>query len=69
LALAAAVLLPSAPFWLLYMNFWMAMGDGMTVKQGFGKGQLFYLATIYAVASIVALIAAVFYWRLIGVLR
>ena len=69
LALAAAVLLPSAPFWLLYMNFWMAMGDGMTVKQGFGKGQLFYLATIYAVASIVALVAAVFYWRLIGVLR
>ena len=68
LALAAAVLLTSAPFWLLYMNFWMAMGDGMTLKQGFSKGQLFYLGSIYAVASIVALIAAVFYWRLIGVL-
>jgi anion transporter len=69
LALAAAVLLTSAPFWLLYMNFWMAMGDGMTLKQGFSKGQLFFLGTIYAGASIVALIAAVFYWRLIGVLR
>jgi anion transporter len=68
LALAAAVLLTSAPFWLLYMNFWMAMGDGMTLKQGFSKGQLFYLGSIYAVASLVALIAAVFYWRLIGVL-
>jgi hypothetical protein len=68
LALAAAVLLTSAPFWLLYMNFWMAMGDGMTLKQGFSKGQLFYLGSIYAVASLVALIVAVFYWRLIGVL-
>jgi hypothetical protein len=47
----------------------MAMGDGMTLKQGFSKGQLFFLGTIYAGASIVALIAAVFYWRLIGVLR
>jgi anion transporter len=69
LALAAGVLLTSAPFWLLYMNFWMAMGDGMTLKQGYGKGQLFYLGTIYAVASLAALVIAVFYWRLIGVLH
>src|SRR5215469_515417 len=69
LALAAPTLLMSAPFWLLYMNFWMAMGDGMTGKQGFSKGQLFYLGTLYAVASVVAMIAAVFYWRLIGILR
>src|SRR5215469_13668189 len=69
LALAAPTLLMSAPFWLLYMNFWMAMGDGMTGKQGFSKGHLFYLGTLYAVASVVAMIAAVFYWRLIGILR
>jgi anion transporter len=69
LALAAPVLLMSAPFWLLYTNFWMAMGDGMTGKQGFNKGQLFYLGTLYAVASIVAMVAAVFYWRIIGALR
>src|SRR5579883_712433 len=68
LALAAPTLLMSAPFWLLYMNFWMAMGDGMTGKQGFNKGQLFYLGSLYAIASIVATIAAVFYWRLIGAL-
>jgi len=69
LALAAPTLLMSAPFWLLYMNFWMAMGDGMTGKQGFSKGHLFYLGTLYAVASVVAMIAAVFYWRIIGVLH
>jgi di/tricarboxylate transporter len=68
LALAAPLLLTSAPFWLLYMNFWMAMGDGMTGKQGYSKGQLFYLGTIYALSAILAVIAAVFYWRLIGVL-
>ncbi|HEY7333332.1 MAG TPA: SLC13 family permease [Bryobacteraceae bacterium] len=68
LALATPVLLMSAPFWLLYTNFWMAMGDGMTSKQGFDKGQLFYLGTLYAVASIVATVAAVFYWRIIGAL-
>jgi anion transporter len=69
LALAAGVLLTSAPFWLLYMNFWMAMGDGMTAKQGFTKGQLAYLGSIYALASLVALVAAVFYWRITGLLR
>jgi hypothetical protein len=68
LALATPVLLMSAPFWLLYTNFWMAMGDGMTSKQGFDKGQLFYLGTLYAVASVVATVAAVFYWRIIGAL-
>ncbi len=30
LVLAAPLLLMSAPFLLVYMNFWMAMGDGMT---------------------------------------
>ena len=35
LVLTAPLLLASAPFWLLYMNFWMAMGDSVTQKQGF----------------------------------
>ena len=69
LALAAPLLLTSAPFWLMYTNFWMAMGDGMTAKQGFSKGQLFFLGTIYAVSAILATVAAVFYWRMIGVLN
>jgi anion transporter len=69
LVLAAPILLMSAPFWLLYMNFWMAMADGMTAKQGFSKGQLFLIASIYGVAAIVATIVGVFYWRLIGILK
>ena len=37
LVLTAPLLLASAPFWLLYMNFWMALGDSVTQKQGFTR--------------------------------
>lgn len=69
LVLAAPVLLMSAPFFLLYTNFWMAMADGMSGKQAFSKGQLFYIGSLYAVAGIVATVVGVFYWRIIGVLK
>jgi len=58
----------SAPFFLLYMNFWMAMGEGMTAKQGFSKGQLFSLASVYVVAGLAATVIGVFYWKIVGVL-
>ena len=67
LVLTAPILLASAPFWLTYMNFWMAMGDSITQKQAFSRMQLFHIANIYAVSAIVACIAGVFYWRMIGV--
>lgn len=69
LVLAAPILLMSAPFWLTYENFWMAMADGMTQKQAFSKGQLSYIATLYAVAAIVATVVGVFYWKMIGILK
>ena len=37
-------------------------------KQAFSKMQLFNVANIYAVSAILALIAGVFYWRMIGIL-
>jgi solute carrier family 13 (sodium-dependent dicarboxylate transporter), member 2/3/5 len=67
LVLTAPLLLASAPFWMTYMNFWMAMGDSITQKQGFSKMQLFNIANIYAVSAILACIAGVFYWRMIGI--
>jgi di/tricarboxylate transporter len=67
LVLTAPLLLASAPFWMTYMNFWIAMGDSITQKQAFSKMQLFNVANIYAVSAIVALIAGVVYWRMIGV--
>jgi hypothetical protein len=63
----APILLCSAPFWMPYMNFWMAMGDGITGKQAWDRGQLALIATVYAVAAIVATVVGVFYWRIIGV--
>jgi anion transporter len=69
LVLAAPILLMSAPFFLLYTNFWMAMAEGMTGKQGFSKGQLFYLGALYVAAALIATVVGVFYWRIIGVLH
>ena len=68
LVLTAPLLLASAPFWITYMNFWMAMGDSITQKQGFSRIQLFNIANIYAVTAILSCIAGVFYWRMIGLL-
>ena len=68
LALAAPLLLMSAPFLMMYTNFWMAMADGMSNKQAFDKGQLFYLAVLNAVAAIIATVVGVFYWRMVGLM-
>jgi di/tricarboxylate transporter len=68
LVLAAPLLLCSAPFWMPYMNFWIAMGDGISAKQAWNRGQLFLIATVYAISAIVATVVGVFYWRLIGVM-
>jgi di/tricarboxylate transporter len=63
----APILLCSAPFWMPYMNFWMAMGDGITGKQAWDRSQLALIATVYGVAAIAATVVGVFYWRMIGV--
>jgi anion transporter len=69
LILTAPLLLCSAPFWLPYTNFWIAMTEGITEKQGFSRGELFRLATIYAFSAIVAAVVGYFYWRVIGILK
>jgi DASS family divalent anion:Na+ symporter len=68
LVLSAPLLLCSAPFWMPYMNFWIAMGDGISAKQAWDRGQLSLIATVYAGAAIVATVFGYFYWRMIGVL-
>ncbi len=68
LVLSAPLLLCSAPFWMPYMNFWIAMGDGIAAKQGWSRTQLFWTANVYAAAAIVATVVGYFYWKLIGVI-
>lgn len=66
--LTAPLLLCSAPFWLPYTNFWIAMTEGITQRQAFNRGELFRLASIYAFSAIVACVVGYFYWRMIGIL-
>jgi anion transporter len=68
MVLSAPILLCSAPFWLPYTNFWIAMTEGITERQGFSRGELLRLATIYAFSAILAGVVGYFYWKMIGVL-
>jgi len=69
LVLMAAILLASAPFWMSYQNFWLAMGEGLTGNQAFTPAHRVRLANAYALFSLVALAISVPYWRLIGLLH
>jgi di/tricarboxylate transporter len=68
MVLTAPLVLASAPFWMPYMNFWIAMGEGMTGKQAFTRGQLFKLANIYALACLLSIAIGSLYWKAIGAL-
>jgi anion transporter len=68
LVLTAALLLASAPFWVIYQNIWIAMGDGITAGQAFSPGDRLRLANTYAVLALITVAVATGYWKLIGAL-
>ena len=68
LVLAAPLLLASAPFWAIYENFWMAMGESITSGQAFSGSQRVRLANVYALVTLLTLAVSVGYWKLIRVL-
>ena len=68
MVLTAPLVIASAPFWMPYMNFWIAMGDGLTNQQAFTRGQLFKLANVYALACLLAIAIGSVYWKAIGAL-
>src|SRR5580693_670690 len=68
LVLTAALLIPSVPFWASYQNIWVAMGEGITEGFAFSGSQRARLASLYAVISLVTVVASIGYWKLIGAL-
>lgn len=69
LVLMTPILLASAPFWVAYQNFWLAMGDGLTGNQAFTGSQRIRLANGYAFFCLIALVLSVGYWKLIGAIH
>lgn len=66
--LMAPILLASAPFWLSYENFWIAMGEGMTSGQAYSASQRMWLANTYALICVITVMISVAYWKLVGLL-
>jgi len=69
LVLMAALMVTSVPFWMLYQNFWLAMGEGLTGNQACTDSQRMRLAHAHAVFALISLAVAVGYWKLIGILH
>jgi anion transporter len=66
--LMAPIIIASVPFWMLYQNFWLAMGDGLTSSEAFNSAQRVRLANTYAVAVLITLALSAGYWKLIGLI-
>ena len=54
--------------WMLYQNFWLAMGNGLTGDQAFTSSQQLRLANTYAVAVLLTMVFGAAYWKLIGLI-
>jgi di/tricarboxylate transporter len=69
LVIVAPTTVASAPFWLPYENFWVAMSESMTGGQGYTGGQRVRLASIYAVAVLATLTVSVVFWKMTGAIQ
>jgi di/tricarboxylate transporter len=66
LVVVAPMTVASAPFFLSYQNFWIAMSEGLTGGKAYTGKQRFTAATAYAVIVVGVLVLSVPYWKLIG---
>jgi anion transporter len=66
LVLVGAVLLPAHVFWFPYHNIWVVITDGVTGRRAYTDRDRLRSATLYALASLLAIWVGVVYWKLIG---
>lgn len=66
LVIVAPTTVASAPFFLSYQNFWIAMSEGLTGGKAYDGKQRLIAATTYAVVVLAVLVVSVIYWKLIG---
>jgi di/tricarboxylate transporter len=66
LVVVAPTTVASAPFFMSYQNFWIAMSEGLTGGKAFTGKQRMTAATTYAVVVLGVLVFSVIYWKLIG---
>ena len=66
LVVVAPTTVASAPFFLSYQNFWIAMAEGLTGGKAFSGRHRMVAATTYVVIVIAVLVLSVIYWKLIG---
>jgi di/tricarboxylate transporter len=69
LVVVAPTTVASAPFFMSYQNFWIAMSEGMTGGKAYDGKQRVIAASTYAVVVLAVLVLSVLYWRLIGAIK
>ena len=66
IVVAAPSMAASAPFFLPYQNFWIAMSERLTGGKAYDAKQRLIAAATYAVVVLAVLVLSVIYWKLIG---
>lgn len=66
LVVVAPTTVVSAPFFMSYQNFWIAMAEGLTGGKAFSGKQRMAAATAYAVVVLAVMVVSVVYWKMIG---
>jgi hypothetical protein len=69
LVVVAPTTMASAPFFMSYQNFWIAMSEGLTGGKAYDGKQRVAAAAAYTVVVLAVLILSVIYWKLIGAIK
>jgi divalent anion:Na+ symporter, DASS family len=69
LVVVAPTTMASAPFFMSYQNFWIAMSEGLTGGKAYDGKQRVAAAAAYTVVVLAVLVLSVIYWKIIGAIN